>query len=130
MPQTVDQVNAGDTIFVKVERPSSPESPSTPEISPLVANLLAQIHNSITSHQQLLLSPGPEDSTGDNGGDNQQPGAAVFVQINTRSRQKNMEEKLLAMPERRELPWREGVEPGAETETGGESRRKQIRFGE
>lgn len=130
MPQTVNQVNEGDTIIVKGERnwsrPSSPES-STPEIAPLVANLLAQINNPKPSHQQLE-SPGPEDSTGDNGEENGQPGA-VFDLFNSRSRQKNMEEKLLAMPERRQLPWREGVEPGAETETGGESRRKQIRFG-
>ncbi len=33
------------------------------------------------------------------------------------------------MPEKRPLPWREGVDPGAEHETGGDSRRKQIRFG-
>lgn len=33
------------------------------------------------------------------------------------------------MPELRELPWRPGVEMGSELETGGESRRKQIRFG-
>lgn len=40
-----------------------------------------------------------------------------------------MEERLQAMPEKRPLPWRPGVEPGAEIETGGDSRRKQIRFG-
>lgn len=33
------------------------------------------------------------------------------------------------MPKLRELPWRDGVEDGADNETGGESRRKQIRFG-
>ena len=40
-----------------------------------------------------------------------------------------MEERLQAMPEKRPLPWRAGVEAGAEQETGGDSRRKQIRFG-
>jgi hypothetical protein len=40
-----------------------------------------------------------------------------------------MEERLQAMPEKRPMPWRPGVEPGAEIETGGDSRRKQIRFG-
>lgn len=40
-----------------------------------------------------------------------------------------MEDRLLMMPEKRPLPWREGVEAGADNETGGESRRKQIRFG-
>jgi len=40
-----------------------------------------------------------------------------------------MEERLQSMPEKRTLPWRPGVEAGAEQETGGESRRKQIRFG-
>lgn len=40
-----------------------------------------------------------------------------------------MEERLQQMPKLRELPWRDGVEDGADNETGGESRRKQIRFG-
>jgi len=40
-----------------------------------------------------------------------------------------MEERLVQMKEVRPLPWRDGVEPGADNETGGESRRKQIRFG-
>ena len=40
-----------------------------------------------------------------------------------------MEERLQMMPELRPLPWRDGVEPGSEIETGGDSRRKQIRFG-
>src|SRR4051812_10295641 len=44
-------------------------------------------------------------------------------------RQLTMEERLQAMPEKRPLPWRPGIEPGAEVETGGDSRRKQIRFG-
>ncbi|KHJ31855.1 hypothetical protein EV44_g4530 [Erysiphe necator] len=39
------------------------------------------------------------------------------------------EDRLTLLPEKRPLPWREGVDPGAENETGGESRRKQIRFG-
>ena len=33
------------------------------------------------------------------------------------------------MPEKRPMPWRPGVDAGADIETGGESRRKQIRFG-
>ncbi|KAF7879954.1 uncharacterized protein EAF02_007591 [Botrytis sinoallii] len=40
-----------------------------------------------------------------------------------------MEERLQMMPAKRSLPWREGVEAGSEIETGGDSRRKQIRFG-
>ncbi|CCD55290.1 hypothetical protein BofuT4_P156860.1 [Botrytis cinerea T4] len=40
-----------------------------------------------------------------------------------------MEERLQMMPAKRTLPWREGVEAGSEIETGGDSRRKQIRFG-
>ncbi|KAH8804789.1 hypothetical protein F5884DRAFT_426031 [Xylogone sp. PMI_703] len=40
-----------------------------------------------------------------------------------------MEQRLQMMPELRPLPWRPGVEMGSELETGGESRRKQIRFG-
>ncbi|KAH8589070.1 hypothetical protein B0O99DRAFT_340182 [Bisporella sp. PMI_857] len=33
------------------------------------------------------------------------------------------------MPEKRPLPWRPGVETSAEVEIGGDSRKKQIRFG-
>ncbi|EDN93924.1 predicted protein [Sclerotinia sclerotiorum 1980 UF-70] len=40
-----------------------------------------------------------------------------------------MEERLQMMPAKRPLPWRDGVEAGSELETGGDSRRKQIRFG-
>lgn len=40
-----------------------------------------------------------------------------------------MEERLQMMPAKRTLPWRDGVEAGSELETGGDSRRKQIRFG-
>ncbi|PQE31299.1 hypothetical protein CJF32_00001903 [Rutstroemia sp. NJR-2017a WRK4] len=41
----------------------------------------------------------------------------------------SMEERLQMMPLQRSLPFRDTVEPGAELEVGGNSRRKQIRFG-
>jgi Protein of unknown function (DUF3716) len=100
----------------------------SPEIGPLVANLLAQIDT-----PQHLESPEPlEDTTNQNLGESNsrdnQPTQRTPKQ-SQRTGVTTMEERLLMMPEKRSLPWRQGVEPGAEIETGGDSRRKQIRFG-
>ncbi len=134
MPQHLDDDDEeeyhGDTIVVKGEypwssRPSSPESMS-PEID--VTNLLAQINT-----PRNLESPEPfeDDISPQNPPTNTRPQPRDHR--TTKSRQKlvatTMEERLMAMPQLRELPWREGVEAGADNETGGESRRKQIRFG-
>jgi hypothetical protein len=102
------------------------------ELEPqVVANLLAQINT-----PQHLESPEPldEDVSTPN-----PPSDRPDLQLDQASsrlpRQRHrpnvttMEERLMMMPERRPLPWRDGVEPGADNETGGESRRKQIRFG-
>jgi hypothetical protein len=134
MPPTleegVEDEYHGDIIVVKGEYPawsriSSPSSMS-PEID--VANLLAQINapQNLDYPQQLeggntnsLPSPDhrPQPRT------TRTPKTGQKVVIST------MEDRLMAMPEKRPLPWRDGVEAGAENETGGESRRKQIRFG-
>ena len=125
MPPTLDE----DTIEVKAndgcEYPSSPDS----EIETFDDENKVPLHEKITS----LESPEPIEadlpsrrastlhptSLNSNHISNKRP--PLFVAT--------MEQRLQAMLEKRPLPWREGVEPGAEIETGGESRRKQIRFG-
>jgi len=129
-----EEDDQGDTIVVKGEynwsRPSSPDSMS-PEIEPLVANLLAQINT-----PQHLESPEPLDQDTSTANPNPEPPTSrpdqpAYKTPKQRSRTValTMEERLQMMPEKRPMPWRPGVEPGAEIETGGESRRKQIRFG-
>ncbi|RDL35727.1 uncharacterized protein BP5553_06339 [Venustampulla echinocandica] len=134
-----EEVYHGHAIVVKGEydlsRPSSQDGTmSGPELEPLVNQLLAQMN------PQHLESPEPlEDlpSTNFNNSNNHHPYATPQshqpAQSESKSRQRpnapTMEERLQQMQEKRPLPWRPGVEPGADNETGGESRRKQIRFG-
>ena len=96
----------------------------TPEID--VANLLAQIQSAPAHHIESSSTLEEVQNAG-------QSSAPLQPRATPRTRQKlnvsTTEDRLMAMPERRPLPWRDGVEPGAENETGGESRRKQIRFG-
>ncbi|KAF4635049.1 hypothetical protein G7Y89_g3047 [Cudoniella acicularis] len=123
----------GDTIIVKGEydltRPSSPEGSMSEELlEPLVNHLLAQIT------PQHLESPEPleEDILPSHLNNNSFNTARLDHPTHRapKSRQRpnnlTMEERLQQMPEKRALPWRPGVEAGAENETGGESRRKQI----
>jgi hypothetical protein len=123
MPPTLEDAEHGeDTIVVKGEYESRVFSPDSlsPEIEPLVANLLSQIN------PQRLESPEPyEDSLagGPTSHPSRNPSQRPKANITT------MEDRLQHMPELRPLPWRPGVEEGADVETGGESRRKQIRFG-
>lgn len=142
-----------DTIVVKgeydISRPSSQDGTmSGPELEPLVNHLLAQIN------PRHLESPEPLDdipstdfddnnnnnnnNNNTNNNHNNNPYATPqshhqSAQSDSKSRQRlnapTMEERLQQMQEKRPLPWRPGVEPGADNETGGESRRKQIRFG-
>lgn len=103
-------------------RLSSPSSEG-PGFEPLVATLLTQ-----EPAPRRLESP--EDHNLDAVG--QQENNRVNHTPKNRHKYNNlptMEERLLRMPELRQLPWRPGVEAGAEQETGGDSRRKQIRFG-
>jgi hypothetical protein len=139
MPPTLEEEEEipadEDTIVVKGEynwsRPSSPESMSS-EVEPLVANLLAQINT-----PRNLESPEPleeSNSTTNQALPSSYPQSSQVPSHPTprprpRPNIPTMEERLLQMPELRPLPWRDGVEPGADNETGGESRRKQIRFG-
>lgn len=127
MPPTLeDDGHGGDTIVVKGEagwsHPSSPECLS-PEIERPAANLPTP-----SNLQREHISPEPDDYTPSrlgqqnlepNSGNTRRPKAYVTT----------MEDRLLLLPEKRPLPWRPGVEEGADIETGGESRRKQIRFG-
>ena len=129
--------------------PSSPSSLSS-NIDPITANLLGQVN-----YTRQLESPEPEEEQKMT---TQQTETTTFTasaaqqhhqlqqqqqqppqqyerpsylnQIQPRHPQGlTMEERLQMMPERREMPWRPGIEPGSEYETGGDSRRKQIRFG-
>ncbi|CAG8973361.1 hypothetical protein HYALB_00000124 [Hymenoscyphus albidus] len=119
----------------ELSRPPSIDAMSPPGglvLQPLVNELLAQIHN--PSAQNQLESPEPlEEDMSFNQNQFTTPISQPAPQRAPKSRQKpqslTMEERLQMMPEKRPLPWRAGVEPGAENETGGDSRRKQIRFG-
>ncbi|KAG0649515.1 hypothetical protein D0Z07_4335 [Hyphodiscus hymeniophilus] len=118
MPPTIEDED--DTIIVTGEyepRLSSPESAS-PDIEPLAKNLLSHHH---------LESPEPDQATAGPIRSNTRKDRATSrrpkVNVTT------MEERLQQMPELRPLPWRPGTEEGADVETGGDSRRKQIRFG-
>ncbi|KAH7384865.1 hypothetical protein BKA64DRAFT_152307 [Cadophora sp. MPI-SDFR-AT-0126] len=119
----------GDTIIVKGEVHRWQPEDKTDSMSSPGIDLLAKINT-----PRNLESPEPfeEDLS-----------AANYAHIDTRPQQipqrpprprnrivaTTMEERLQQMPKLRELPWRDGVEDGADNETGGESRRKQIRFG-
>lgn len=124
-----DQDVHGDSIAVPGQYAWAPP-PSTPESMSAdidVTTLLAQhtprhLESPEPFEGDLLprdpppdIVPGPDSRPGTK----QRPRLAAHT----------MEERLMAMPPVRELPWREGVEAGADNETGGESRRKQIRFG-
>ncbi|KAE8444496.1 hypothetical protein EG329_000480 [Mollisiaceae sp. DMI_Dod_QoI] len=133
MPPTLDE-DYGDTIIVKGEnlwsRPSTPDSMSGAELD--VEHLLAQLNGP----PQNLESPEPleEDLSTDNfptEHSNTRPDQSALRAPRQRHRLNaaTMEERLIQMKEVRPLPWRDSVEPGADNETGGESRRKQIRFG-
>ena len=124
MPPTLEDDHHGDTIVVKGEFESHPSSPDSisPEIEPLVTNLLSQIN------RQSLESPEPYPDTLA-GADHLYIQSARMTSRRTKANITTMEDRLAAMPELRPLPWRSGVEEGADVETGGESRRKQIRFG-
>jgi hypothetical protein len=134
MPPYTD---AEDTIVVKGtygwSNPTSPIPIEAPQKPPL-----AGIHSLATSNDiPNLESPEPNFPIGKSPlqPDNTpraraSPGRGTPSNIKKPTQNAaTMEERLQAMPEKRSLPWRAGVEPGAEVETGGDSRRKQIRFG-
>jgi len=114
--EPVDGYPGEDTIIVKEEqpwsRPSSPESMS-PEIEPLVANLLRQL-NTPNEHTRILESPEPEPEDEEQGGHNaprshRMARAQRSTQATPPSRPKpttqpTQEARLLSMPEKRALP--------------------------
>jgi hypothetical protein len=135
MPPTLDEdFHDGDTIVVKGEYAWASTPNSMEEIDLDVGHLLAQLNNN--PPPQHLESPDlEEDLSNDNipaTNSNSRPDRSIHRpprkkhNLNTAT---TMEERLVQMKEVRPLPWRDGVEPGADNETGGESRRKQIRFG-
>jgi hypothetical protein len=137
MPPGLDEDGQyqSDIIAVKCE-PSRLSSPGimSPELEPLVNHLLAQMNPSHHNPHQQLESPEPleGDMNYNHNTVYATPQLSQPAQRTPRSRQKpllTMEERLQLMPEKRPLPWRPGVEAGADNETGGDSRRKQIRFG-
>jgi hypothetical protein len=117
-----------DTIIVKGEyrwdRPSSPDSMGQ-EMEPPVGSLAQAAPQHLESPEPLDDSPTLPNQKSDSRPVYQTPTSNKRQRANVTT----MEERLQAMPEKRPLPWRPGVEPGAEIETGGDSRRKQIRFG-
>lgn len=108
--------------------------------NPHKSNLNGNHNNDVRTHR-LRSSPAParqrsharDSSSSHTTGSSQRPASPTSsaTHSNKRSRPNVMttEERLMAMPEKRAMPWRPGVDPGADIETGGESRRKQIRFG-
>lgn len=124
----------GDTIIVKGESEYWSRQ-STPDMNPDIDlnSLLDHINNNSNAPSHLE-SPEPQIPA-----HNPSPPRSIarpdgLASSYPRPKSKSshistMEERLMMMPEKRALPWREGVEPGADNETGGESRRKQIRFG-
>lgn len=130
MPLTLDEEEEdhhGDTSTAKDVQGDYPWSPpSSPSMSPehLAQNDIPQSLESPEAEDYSTPNPLPALSNTET--DRALPRAP-------RQRHKTnittMEERLMMMPEKRPLPWRDGVEPGAENETGGDSRRKQIRFG-
>jgi hypothetical protein len=139
MPPTLEEDDYHDDTITVIKgeynwsRPSSPDSMS-PEIElepQVVANFLTQINT-----PQNLESPEPLDEDVSTPNPlTERPDSQLDQGTSRLPRQRHrpsvttMEERLMMMPEKRPLPWRDGVEPGADNETGGDSRRKQIRFG-
>lgn len=141
MPPSLEEegIYHSDTILIKGDFIWPSHSPSSPSMSSEVASLLAQINNQDAPNvrdnaPRALESPEPLQ---DDVQASSLPPEPTVPPDNYSSFSKNkgnlrgatMEDRLLMMPEKRPLPWREGVEAGADNETGGESRRKQIRFG-
>ncbi|KAF8857948.1 hypothetical protein BDZ45DRAFT_726412 [Acephala macrosclerotiorum] len=132
MPPTLDE-DYGDTIVVKGEYWERPETPDS--MNDLSQHLLAQLQQ--PSHDlDTLDSPEPieEDLQTDSyPAEHSNTRLDQSIHRTPRARHRlnaaTMEERLIQMKEIRPLPWRDGVEAGADNETGGESRRKQIRFG-
>ncbi|KAG9242546.1 hypothetical protein BJ878DRAFT_514855 [Calycina marina] len=121
--------NEHDTVLLKGEQWSHPSTPTDRPPStklPGLAPTTREAPQTLESPEPSSASPPPRPDTTESS-TTQTPGTSTSRRHKKDSQ--TMEERLQSMPERRKLPWRPGVEAGAEVETGGESRRKQIRFG-
>lgn len=125
-----------DTIVVKGDGDDEWAGPSSPESIGSDIDFAPRTKMAIDSPQDLE-SPEPEqadetsiESASSASKQNHTTKPKYLNQISFRDPgSSTMEERLQMMPAKRTLPWREGVEAGSELETGGDSRRKQIRFG-
>ncbi|RFU35679.1 hypothetical protein B7463_g677, partial [Scytalidium lignicola] len=133
MPATLGEEQPNDTIVVKAESAQPQLLTSTPITTSIGRD--ASYSRSAMDFSRTLQSPEP--MADDNApaeplprpsdqGTEPRRGSG---QRRPRLSGMTMEQRLQMMPELRPLPWRPGVEMGSELETGGESRRKQIRFG-
>ncbi|TAQ91050.1 hypothetical protein B7494_g584 [Chlorociboria aeruginascens] len=139
MTTSVEDRARSDTIVIKGEknwsRPSTPIS-TTPEFRPEPHTLLSPVDSPrhLESPEPLPEVEGETPITNPDP-DSEQPILQYDTSANPALRRQRysgtstMEERLQMMPERRPMPWRPGVEHGADLETVGESRRKQIIFG-
>lgn len=123
---------SGDLVAVRGEvrwfRESS-VSRMNPDID--ISSLLTQIdapHNLDSTKEMEHQTSSPHAAPDSTSSQLEPPTASSRARLRHQS-VGTMEERLAMIPEKRALPWREWVEPSAENETGGESRRKQIRFG-
>ncbi|KAL3418380.1 hypothetical protein PVAG01_10096 [Phlyctema vagabunda] len=120
MPPTIDYE---DDVDIKNEEGWSSDNFQDVDkaLAPLVTNLVAQM----TPQSPELSSTGTVSHAG---ASRLQPSDDANTAVPRRRYAHGMEERLAAMPEVRPMPWRPGTEVPDELETGGESRRKQIRF--
>ncbi|RKF82984.1 hypothetical protein GcM3_018036 [Golovinomyces cichoracearum] len=122
----------GDLVAVRGEVPwfrESSVSRMNPDID--ISSLLTQIdapHNLDSTKEMEQKTSSPHAAPDITSSQLEPPTASSRARLRHLS-VGTMEERLAMIPEKRALPWREWVEPSAENETGGESRRKQIRFG-
>lgn len=124
-----------DAIIVTTETPfhTSPDS-TISKIEPIDVNLLAQT-DTLPPYRYLESPTEPFEEESPSRSNTAIPQLVFSSDPRSYSKKERartgptMEDRLLAMPEKRPLPWRNGVKAGAEVETGGDSRRKQIRFG-
>ncbi|KAJ8071779.1 hypothetical protein OCU04_002093 [Sclerotinia nivalis] len=125
-----------DTIIVKGDGDEEWAAPSSPESIGSDIDFEPKNKMAIDTPQNLE-SPEPEQADGASvasvssaAKQNSTTKPKYLNQISFRDPgSSTMEERLQMMPAKRPLPWRDGVEAGSELETGGDSRRKQIRFG-
>ncbi|RDW79606.1 hypothetical protein BP6252_04244 [Coleophoma cylindrospora] len=135
MPPTLE---AEEDLQVKGEEDWSDSASQelAPSEPPLVANLLSHLKASNPPMAQPPPLESPSTMTDSQSSTIQiavapetPSGGSPYYTPKRRQTHGTMEERLQKMPVLREMPWRPGTAVPEELETGGESRRKQIRFG-